>query len=288
MEGRRFKAVKLGVNYGTCWDAVGAVSYSLCRPPSLLPFAWPDFSLTHLQLVSAAPLVHLRSFQDRLVPPLVAGSCPPHCRHAWFHICLERWLFFFALFLYRQGLYQPVSALFFFCSSYLTCLASSALCTCLLQFASFVVFSWTESLEVFLSVLVYTWDLCFWNSYVNKTTQAFPTPQLFQHVFCSLLTSQCRWQQEVCSILPDEVVSDGLGGGPAAKETDVPDELGGQGQRRLQEIPPLHSQVVHLPSSKLSAQNQNSKISVLTVLDSSLTNFLHTFSHIAVLSVSND
>lgn len=61
------------------------------------------------------------------------------------------------------------------------------------------------------------------------------------------------------SILPDQIVSDHLGGGSAAQESDVPDELGGQRQRRLQKISPLHGQVVYLPSSKLPAQNQRAQ-----------------------------
>lgn len=63
----------------------------------------------------------------------------------------------------------------------------------------------------------------------------------------------------MCSVLPDEIVSNGLGCRSAAKESDVPDELGRQRQRRLQEIPPLHSQVVHLPSSKLPEENQQTE-----------------------------
>lgn len=46
------KSVKATVNYGTCWDAVGSVSYRLCRVISLLLFTWPDFSLPHLQIHS--------------------------------------------------------------------------------------------------------------------------------------------------------------------------------------------------------------------------------------------
>lgn len=58
-------------------------------------------------------------------------------------------------------------------------------------------------------------------------------------------------------ILPDQIVSDHLGGGPAAQETDVPDELGRQGQRRLQEISPFHCQVADLPSAKLPGHKQH-------------------------------
>lgn len=40
-----------------------------------------------------------------------------------------------------------------------------------------------------------------------------------------IVTSQGSRQQEVSPILPDQAVSDHLGGGPAAQESDVPDEL---------------------------------------------------------------
>lgn len=43
-----------------------------------------------------------------------------------------------------------------------------------------------------------------------------------------MFTSQCCWQQEVSPILPDQIVSDHLGGGPAAQESNVPDELRSQ------------------------------------------------------------
>lgn len=82
-------------------------------------------------------------------------------------------------------------------------------------------------------------------------------------------------------ILPDEIVSDGLGGGSAAKQTDVPDELGGQGQRRLQEISPLHSQVVHLPSSKLPGQKQKSKVKVSARLSTACRKPAGSFAHVA-------
>ena len=42
-------------------------------------------------------------------------------------------------------------------------------------------------------------------------------------------TSQRGRQQEVGPILPDQVVGDHVGGGPAAQEPDVPDELRRQG-----------------------------------------------------------
>lgn len=74
--------------------------------------------------------------------------------------------------------------------------------------------------------------------------------------FLRLFTSQRGRQQKVSPVLPDEIVSDHLGGGPAAQETDVPDELGRQGQRRLQEISPFHCQVADLPSAKLPDQKQ--------------------------------
>lgn len=104
--------------------------------------------------------------------------------------------------------------------------------------------------------------MCIFVFIQSKGLASFTDAIITQACFWSLFTSQCCWQQEVGSILPDEIVSDGLGGGSAAKETDVPDELGGQGQRRLQEISPLHGQVVHLPSPKLSGQNQKSKVNV--------------------------
>lgn len=61
-------------------------------------------------------------------------------------------------------------------------------------------------------------------------------------------------------ILPDQIVSDHLGGGPAAQETDVPDELGSQRQMRLQEISPLHGQVADLPSPKFPGQKRQHKL----------------------------
>lgn len=156
-------SVKAAVNYGTRWDAVGAVVVSLV--PSCFP---PAVHLTWLQTPTPADsLVHLRSFQDRLLPPLVATSFLPHCRHAWFQICLERWLFLHCSFLFVSTCLHSI----LLCSSCLTCLASPALRTCLLQpQLSFVVFSWIKSLELLLSVLVHTWVLCLWNSYVNATS----------------------------------------------------------------------------------------------------------------------
>lgn len=67
----------------------------LCRVISLLLFTWPDFSLPHLQLTSAYSLIS-RPASSSARRQIV--SFLPHCGHAWFQICLERWLFFFALF----------------------------------------------------------------------------------------------------------------------------------------------------------------------------------------------
>lgn len=43
-----------------------------------------------------------------------------------------------------------------------------------------------------------------------------------------VFTSKCSGQQEVSAIFLDQVLSDHLGAGPAAKQAGIPDELGRQ------------------------------------------------------------
>lgn len=89
MEGSQLKALKQRLIMGL----VGMQSV-LFRMACAELFPSCCCYLTWLQSPTPADsLIHLRSFQDRLLPPLVATSFLPHCRHAWFQICLERWLF---------------------------------------------------------------------------------------------------------------------------------------------------------------------------------------------------
>lgn len=169
----------------------------LCRVISLLLFTWPDFSLPHLQLTSAYSLISrpASSSARRQIVSFLA-----HCGHARFQICLERWLFFLhCSFLFVSTCLHSI----FLCSSYLTCLASSSLRTCLLQpQLSFVVFSWIKTLELCLSVLVHTSVLCLGNSYVNATS-------LFANVYLSIYSVQrtCKfyWRNDYLSMFLESV-----------------------------------------------------------------------------------
>lgn len=159
MEGRQFKAFKRGVNYGTCWDAVGAVWYSLCRLPPL-----QLFNLTRRQ--SHTPAARLGS--STRSPVQLPRPARPSARRRILSSALRSRLastfawnadFFFFFCIVLFFLYQPVSALFLLCSSYLTCLASSSLCTCLLQLLHLLYFLERNPLTCF-GVSLFALEIC--------------------------------------------------------------------------------------------------------------------------------
>lgn len=66
-------------------------------------------------------------------------------------------------------------------------------------------------------------------------------------------TSQGGRDEEVGAVLFDDGVNELLRGGSPAQQADAPLELGHQGQRVVEQVPPLDGCVPHLPTGKLPA-----------------------------------
>lgn len=69
----------------------------------------------------------------------------------------------------------------------------------------------------------------------------------------TVFTSQCGREQEVCSVFPDDVVSDGAETGPPAQLPNGLQELGVQRQGEAIVLLSLQGQAVHLPAAELPA-----------------------------------